>query len=53
MISEKLTENANTSKGLDYYLSSPDQNSIKGIFQNNRHFCATPVQVTKNIPLPT
>lgn len=53
MISKKLTENVNTSNGLDYHFSSPNQNSIKDIFQNNMHFCATPVQVTENIPLPT
>lgn len=47
-----ITENVNTSNGLDY-ISFPNQNSIKDIFQNNMHFCATPVQVTGNILLPT
>ena len=52
-ISEKLTENVNTSNGLDYHFSPPNQNSIKDIFQNNMRFCATLVQVTENTPLPT
>lgn len=52
-ISEKLTENVNTSNRLDYDFYSPNQNTINDIFQTNMHFCATSVQVRENIPLPT